>query len=180
MNNRAGLREIARRRVCELLNCRASLVEKTAIYAFGAAELADSKTDAERVVALKFCALRWATCTSRTRPTTTTGAATKSSDGGRLPAVGKAARVLGHVVRRCDRQSAASFEPHAVCSGGQASGADHVSYRVTAEACGVALGTVQRIAAGSRPFGGVVSVGALNGDRQGPAATAKDRRRLRR
>jgi DNA invertase Pin-like site-specific DNA recombinase len=30
-----------------------------------------------------------------------------------------------------------------------------VSYRVTAEACGVALGTVQRIAAASRPFGGV-------------------------
>jgi DNA invertase Pin-like site-specific DNA recombinase len=32
-----------------------------------------------------------------------------------------------------------------------------VSYRVTAKECGVALGTVQRIAAGSRPFGGVVS-----------------------
>jgi DNA invertase Pin-like site-specific DNA recombinase len=30
-----------------------------------------------------------------------------------------------------------------------------VSYRVTAETCGVALGTVQRIAAASRPFGGV-------------------------
>jgi DNA invertase Pin-like site-specific DNA recombinase len=29
-----------------------------------------------------------------------------------------------------------------------------ISYRVTAETCGVALGTVQRIAAASRPFGG--------------------------
>jgi DNA invertase Pin-like site-specific DNA recombinase len=35
-----------------------------------------------------------------------------------------------------------------------------VSYRVTAETCGVALGTVQRIAAASRPCGSVVSVGA--------------------
>jgi DNA invertase Pin-like site-specific DNA recombinase len=35
-----------------------------------------------------------------------------------------------------------------------------VSYRVTAETSGVALGTVQRIAAACRPFGGVVSVEA--------------------
>ena len=41
-----------------------------------------------------------------------------------------------------------------------------VSYRVTAETCGVSLGTVQRIAAASRHFGGVVSAGAREAGEQ--------------